>query len=133
VTLDTFCKWVQGNEVWAIALVEPVTTTPSPPPPTLVDQVLHTYADVFQDPKTLPPKRIHDHPIPLQPGTTPVNFRPYRYSPLHKNEIERQVRELLQAGLITHSTSPFASPVLLVQKKKMVAGDFALIIGNWIQ
>jgi len=50
--------------------------------------------------------------------------------PSTKNEIERQVRELLQAGLITHSTNPFASPVLLVQKKNMVAGDFALIIGN---
>jgi len=39
------------------------------------------------------------------------------YSPLHKTEIERQVKELLQAGLIDHSSSPFASPVLLVQKK----------------
>jgi len=33
------------------------------------------------------------------------------YSPLHKTEIERQVKELLQAGLIDHSSSPFASPV----------------------
>jgi hypothetical protein len=46
-----------------------------------------------------------------------VNCRPYRYSPQHKTEIEKQVRELLMAGLISHSTSPFASPVLLVQKK----------------
>jgi len=72
---------------------------------------------VFQDPKTLPPHRIHDHHIPLLHGASPVNSGPYRYSPLHKNEIERQVKELLQAGLISQSTSPFASLVLLVQKK----------------
>ena len=46
-----------------------------------------------------------------------MNTKPYRYSPLHKDEIERQVKELLSNGLITQSTSPFASPVLLVQKK----------------
>jgi hypothetical protein len=36
---------------------------------------------------------------------------------LHKDEIERQVKELLLAGHITLSTGPYASPVLLVQKK----------------
>jgi hypothetical protein len=46
-----------------------------------------------------------------------VNARPYHYSPLHKDEIERQVREMLQQGLISTSTSPFASLVPLVQKK----------------
>ena len=69
-----------------------------------------------QIPKHYPPRTL-DHHIPLLPHTTPVNSRPYRYSPLHKTEIERQVKELLQAGLIDHSSSPFASPVLLVQKK----------------
>lgn len=47
----------------------------------------------------------------------PVNSRPYRYSPLHKDEIERHVSEMLASGLIKVSTSPFASPVLLIQKK----------------
>ena len=61
------------------------------------------------------PQRPYDHTIPLLP--VPINTKPYRYSPLHKDEIERQVKELLAGGLITHSTSPFASPVLLVQKK----------------
>jgi hypothetical protein len=36
---------------------------------------------------------------------------------LNKDEIERQVKELLPASLIVPSNSPYASPVLLVQKK----------------
>jgi hypothetical protein len=46
-----------------------------------------------------------------------VNSRPYRYSPFHKDEIERQVNALLEVGLITPSVSLFASPFLLVKKK----------------
>jgi hypothetical protein len=50
-------------------------------------------------------------------GSVPVNARHYRFSPLHKNETERQVSELLKACLIAPSVSSFASPVLLVQNK----------------
>jgi hypothetical protein len=42
---------------------------------------------------------------------------PYRYSCLHKTEIERKVTELLAACFIVPSASPIASQVLLVQKK----------------
>lgn len=72
---------------------------------------------MFSEPKSLPPARVFDHAINLIPGLVPVNSRPYRYSPLHKYVIERQVDEMLKAGLITPSLSPFASPVLLVKKK----------------
>jgi len=78
---------------------------------------LDKYQEIFQDPKKLPLERAYDHTILLLPMAIPVNAWPYRYSPLHKDEIERQVREMLTAGLIIPSTSPFASPVLLVQKK----------------
>lgn len=82
-----------------------------------LNKLLEEYQDVFQDPTELPPARFYDHHIPLMPRAAPVNSRPYKYSPQHKNEIERQVKELLQAGLIERSSSPFASPVLLVHKK----------------
>jgi len=108
------CK---GNDISAFAIVDMLDTPTSAPIPAPVQNLLHEFSTVFHKPATLPPARVYDHTIPLLPSATPVNSKPYRYSPLHKDEIERQVKELLTAGLITHSTSPFASPVLLVQKK----------------
>lgn len=49
-------------------------------------------------------------------GAQPANSRPYRYSPLQKDEIERQVQEMLESGVIEHIMSPFVAPVLLVKK-----------------
>jgi len=51
------------------------------------------------------------------PGAQPFYIIPYRYPPALKDEIERQVEEMLTQGLIQPSTSLFSSPVLLVKKK----------------
>jgi hypothetical protein len=51
------------------------------------------------------------------PGSTPFRLRPYKYNPYQKNEIEKQIKEMLEKGLIKHSASPFSSPALLVRKK----------------
>lgn len=119
VTSDKLCKWQAGNDIWALAVVETVpapSSSVSPLPPA-VTKLLHQYDQIFQTPSSLPPQRQFDHSIPLLSGVSPVNIRPYRYSPAQKDEIERQVTEMLASGLIVHSCSPFASPVLLVKKK----------------
>ncbi|KAJ3701854.1 hypothetical protein LUZ61_005559 [Rhynchospora tenuis] len=83
----------------------------------LLREVLTQYQLVFSDPSSLPPVRTIDHQIPLKPDSVPVNVRPYRFSHFQKMEIEKIIEELLLSGYIRASTSPFASPILLVKKK----------------
>jgi len=94
-------------------------TPPLPPDmiPVPVQQLVDSQAHLFKDPDSLPPSREFDHHIPLIPGVKPVNVKPYRYSPTQKDEIERQIKEMLSNGIIRPSHSPFASPVILVKKK----------------
>jgi hypothetical protein len=82
-----------------------------------IHDILIQFATVFEDPTELPPSRECDHTIPLIPGAQPISVKPYRYPPKLKDEIEKQVEEMLHQGVIQKSTSAFASPVLLVKKK----------------
>ncbi|KAF5769419.1 putative nucleotidyltransferase, Ribonuclease H [Helianthus annuus] len=82
----------------------------------VLSSLLQNFEAIFQPPSSLPPVRSHDHHIQLS-STDPVCVRPYRYPHVQKSEIERQVRELLQMGMIRPSTSAFSSPVILVRKK----------------
>ncbi|MCO5586416.1 hypothetical protein L7F22_040356 [Adiantum nelumboides] len=89
-----------------------------------VDLELSSFLNQFQDvfindiPGELPPKRgNHDHMIELIPGSSPPNKPPDRVSQAQQEEIMRQVNGLVEKGMVRHSSSPFCSPVLLVQNK----------------
>jgi hypothetical protein len=94
--------------------LEPSTV---PAVPAEIERLLSEFAEVFESPSELPPRRDCDHVIPLVPGAKPVYVRPYRYSPALKDEIEKQVADMLAKGLIQPSVSAFSSPILLVRKK----------------
>ncbi|XP_037493831.1 uncharacterized protein LOC110010892 [Jatropha curcas] len=81
---------------------------------TLLDQ----FPDIYQRPSQLPLELKINHRINLKEGANPINVRPYRYAHFQKAEIEKQVHDMLNSGLIQPSTSPFSSPVLLVKKKR---------------
>ena len=81
-------------------------------------QILNNYLLVFDKPHELPPSRgEHDHSITLVLGAQPPNVHPYRYPFTQKNEIEKIIKELLEAGVIRPSISPYSSPVVMVLKK----------------
>ncbi|XP_026378862.1 uncharacterized protein LOC113273338 [Papaver somniferum] len=82
-----------------------------------ITSLQHSYDDVFNSPSTLPPTRDTEHKIPLNANSIPTSQRPYRCPYIQKAVVEQLVQEMLDAGIIQESTSPFAAPILLVKKK----------------
>jgi hypothetical protein len=94
----------------------PSALYPLQPADNIMETLLQTYSDIFEEPRGLPPQRAHNHRIHLLPGTASIVVRPYRYPQLLKDEVERQCSNMLEQGVIRPSTSQFSSPVLLVKK-----------------
>jgi hypothetical protein len=82
-----------------------------------IEALLQQFGDVFAEPTKLPPSRDCDHRIPLVDNATPPQVRPYRIPHKQKDELEKQIRHLLESKMIQPSHSPYASPVILVKKK----------------
>jgi hypothetical protein len=81
--------------------------------------ILSKHQFFFSTPQGLPPSHgVHDHSIPLVPGSLPPNIRSYRHPFSQKNEIEKMVQELLNVGIICLSTNPYSSHVVMVLKKE---------------
>jgi hypothetical protein len=102
-----------------IAQLHAIQETETPSIPQALQAILYKHQLVFSTPQGLPPcLGVHDHSIPLVPGSLPPNIRPYRHPFSQKNEIEKMVQELLNAGIIRPSMSPYSSPMVMVLKKE---------------
>jgi hypothetical protein len=65
----------------------------------------------------MPPERKVEFAIELILGTAPISKRAYRVSGPELVELKKQIDALLEKGYIRPSTSPWAVPVLFVEKK----------------
>ena len=86
-------------------------------------KLLQEFQDIFTDdiPNEMPPSQGQDdHSIELIPRSTPPTKPPYRFSQAQQEEIMWQVDELVCKGMIRNSSSPFCSPVLLVQRIALI-------------
>ena len=81
--------------------------------------MLDKYKEIVTEdiPNGLPLVRSRIHCMDLIPGASFPNKAPYRLTPTDNEELNRQVHELLQKGLIKESLSPCVVPTILAPKK----------------
>ena len=58
-----------------------------------------------------------EHEIVLKPEFREKEFMTYRIPLIYRAEVERQIKEMLQANIIKPSSSRMASPLVIVKKK----------------
>ena len=87
--------------------------------PKEVEPLIQEFIDVFPEEllEGLPPIRDIEHQLDLIPGASLPNKPAYRTNPKEAEELQRQVRKLLDRGYVRESLSACVVPTLLVPKK----------------
>jgi hypothetical protein len=92
--------------------------------------VVKEFADVFpEELPGMPPERELEFTIDLRPGIEQIARTPYRRSTPELQELEMQLEELLDLGLIRHSVSPWVHQLFSFERR-MDRGGFALTTVN---
>ena len=82
-----------------------------------VENLIEKYADRFHIPgEPLGATTVLQHNIPTT-DDQPIFSKQYRFPPIHKEEISRQVNELIDNKIIKPSQSPYNTRVWIVPKK----------------
>ncbi len=82
----------------------------------LADLLCRRQGAFAHDDKDIGETSIIQHDIDTE-GAVPIKQQPRRPPVVYTGEVEKQVQDLLENRLIEPSTSPWASPVVLVKKK----------------
>jgi hypothetical protein len=108
---------VHLNQCVSLYLVCPITpNTTMHPIPENMNPLLHEFVEVFQPPDGLPHSRHIDHSIHLIPGSALPNAPTYWLAQTKKEEMERQLTDLINSGHIQPSSSPCASSSFFIPK-----------------
>ena len=79
-----------------------------------VENLIEKYADRFHIPgEPLGATTVLQHNIPTS-DDQPIFSKQYRFRPIHKEEISRQVNELIENKIIKPLQSPYNTPVWIV-------------------
>jgi hypothetical protein len=85
-------KMLKKGHSGVIVQLHAIQATETPSVPQDLQALLSKHQMVFYTPQGLPPSRgVHDHSIPLVPGSLPPNIRLYRHPFSQKNKIEKMV------------------------------------------
>ena len=87
--------------------------------PTKIKSLLDEFKEIIANdlPKGFPPVRIISHQIDLMLGLSLPNKEPYGMTSAKSEEVNRQVQELLDRGLIRENLSPCVVLAMLPQRK----------------
>lgn len=78
-------------------------------------KVLNAYRDVFNSKPGQ--AKLEGHSVRVTSECSPKRLRPYRVPIALQDEVDRQIRDLLESGLIEPSDSEWSHPVVCVSKK----------------
>lgn len=80
--------------------------------------ILDKYKDIFYlENDKLTYTTTIKHSIDIMTNTKPINSKPYRLPMLQRQEINKQIGQMLEENIISRTNSAWNSPLLLVPKK----------------
>ena len=120
----------KGEEFGSVEVIPNIPLTNEPLPSSKIDPdkvrhlsniekqqlfaILDQYPEVFSEKPGFCP--LIEHEIKVTSDFKPKRLRAYKVPELLKPEVERQIREMLELGIIVPSNSEMASPVVCVLK-----------------